>query len=30
MFQHDLAVRIARANAGDRKIVANINVKQQT
>jgi BON domain len=30
MAQHDLAVRIARANAGDRKIVDHINVKQQT
>ena len=30
MAQHDLAVRIARANAGDRKIVDNINVKQRT
>lgn len=29
MAQHDLAVRIARANAGDRKIVDHINVNQQ-
>jgi BON domain-containing protein len=30
MAQHDLAVRIAQANAGDRKIVDNINVKKRT
>jgi BON domain len=30
MAEHDLAVRIARANAGNRKIVDNINVKQRT
>ena len=30
MAQHDLAVRIARANAGNRKILDNINVKQRT
>jgi hypothetical protein len=29
MAQHDLAVRIAMANAGDRKIVDHINVNQQ-
>jgi hypothetical protein len=28
--QHDLAVRIAQANAGDRNIVDRIKVKQQT
>jgi hypothetical protein len=28
MAQHDLALRIARANAGDLKIVDNINVQQ--
>jgi hypothetical protein len=30
MRQHDLAVRIAQSNAGDRKIVDKIKVKQQT
>jgi osmotically-inducible protein OsmY len=30
MTQHDLAVRIVQANAGDRKIVDKINIKQQT
>ena len=30
MIQHDLAVRIAESNAGDRKIVDKIKVKQQT
>jgi BON domain len=30
MTQHDLAVRIAQSNAGDRKIVDKIKVKQQT
>jgi BON domain len=30
MTQHDLAVRIAQSNAGDRRIVDKINVKQQT
>ena len=30
MAQHDLAVRIAQANAGDRRIVDKIKVKQQT
>jgi hypothetical protein len=29
MIQHDLAVRIAQSNAGDRKIVDKIKVKQQ-
>jgi len=28
--QHDLALRIVQANAGDRKIVDRINIKQQT
>ena len=30
MTQHDLAVRIVQANAGDRKIVDKIKIKQQT
>jgi len=30
MAQHDLAVGIAQSNAGNRKIVDKINVKQQT
>ncbi|SRR6266542_1132790 len=30
MTQHDLAIRIAQAKAGDRKIVDKIKVKQQT
>jgi BON domain len=30
MTQHDLALQIAQSNAGDRKIVDNIKVKQQT
>jgi hypothetical protein len=30
MTQHDLAVRIAQSNAGDRKIVDKIKVKQQS
>jgi hypothetical protein len=30
MTQHDLAVRIVQANAGDRKIVDKININQQT
>jgi hypothetical protein len=30
MIQHDLAVRIAQSNAGDRKVVDRIKVKQQT
>ena len=30
MTQHDLAVRIAQSNAGDRKVVDKIKVKQQT
>lgn len=30
MTQHDLAIRIAQANAGDRKVVDKIKVKQQT
>jgi hypothetical protein len=30
LTQHDLAVRIAQSNAGDRKIVDKIKVKQQT
>jgi osmotically-inducible protein OsmY len=30
MTQHDLAMRIAQANAGDRHIVDKIKVKQQT
>jgi osmotically-inducible protein OsmY len=30
MAQHDLVVRIAQANVGDRKIVDKINIKQQT
>ena len=30
MTQHDLAVRIAQANAGDRNIVDKIKVRQQT
>ena len=30
MTQHDLAVRIAQSNAGDRKVLDKIKVKQQT
>ena len=30
MTQHDLAVRIARANAGDRRIVDKITIRQDT
>ena len=30
MEQHDLALRIAQSNAGDRKVVDKITVKQQT
>ena len=30
MTQHDLAIRIAQTNAGDRKVVDKIKVKQQT
>jgi hypothetical protein len=30
MTQRDLALRIVKANAGDRKIVDEINIKQQT
>jgi hypothetical protein len=30
MTQHDLAVRIAQANAGDRRIVDKITIRQQT
>jgi BON domain len=30
MAQHDLAIRIAQSNAGDRKIVDKIKVKQRT
>lgn len=30
MAQHDLAVRIAQSNGGDRKIVDKIKIKQQT
>ena len=30
MTQHDLAVRIAQANAGDRRIVDKITLRQQT
>ena len=30
MEQHDLALRIAQSNAGDRKVVDKIKVKQQT
>jgi osmotically-inducible protein OsmY len=30
MTQHDLAVHIADANAGDRKIVDKIKIRQQT
>jgi len=30
MTQHDLAVRIAQAKAGDRKIVDRITIRQQT
>jgi hypothetical protein len=30
MSQHDLALRIAQSNAGDRKVVDKIKVKQQT
>jgi osmotically-inducible protein OsmY len=30
MTQHDLAIRIAQSNAGDRRVVDKIKVKQQT
>ena len=30
MTQHDLAVRIAQSNAGDRRLVDKIKIKQQT